>query len=295
MNALLLKRGDGIGLIAPAGNVAEKDIQEGIDILDRRGFQLKFADHLLGKHRYYAGTITERLEDIHQFLEDPDIKALYAVRGGMGSSQLLPALNYRLWKQTKKLLIGFSDITALQWTIFGKIGLSSFSGMTLTLQLKNDNPYLDLFFQHIQGQKKSIEAQDLIEDKIVIARAGEARGILLGGTLAMITSILGTPFFPRLNPFILFLEDLNEPMYRIERALYQLKLAGVLDRVVGVILGRFFSDDQPLDLWPVLAYLFPQDIPVVLNFPYGHYLRSCALPLGLSVKLSTNPFILKWG
>jgi muramoyltetrapeptide carboxypeptidase len=294
LNALSLKPGDGVGLIAPAGNVAEKDIQEGIEILDRKGFNLKFADHLLGKHRYFAGTITERLEDIHQFLEDPDIKALYAVRGGMGSAQLLPELNYGLWKRTKKLLIGFSDITALQWAIFGKIGLSSFSGMTLTLHLKNYNPYLELFFQHIQGQKKSIKEEDLIEDELVIGREGEAEGILLGGNLAMINSILGTPFFPSLNPFVLFVEDLNEPMYRIERALYQLKLAGVLDRLVGVILGRFFSGEQLLELWPTLAYIFPQNIPVVLNFPYGHYLRSCALPLGLSVKFSTNPFMLNW-
>ncbi len=295
MSFPFLKCGDGIGLIAPAGYVTEEDIRSGLSILEKEGFHTKPAPHLFGKYRYFSGSISQRTGDIHQFLDDPDIHALYAVRGGSGSSQLLPHLDYQKWEKSRKLLIGFSDISALQWTIWHKAGIISLSGMALTFQLRRSNPYLKLFIRQLLQDRKSITASDLKKSAIVIAREGDARGILLGGTLSIIVSLLGTPFFPQLaQDIILFLEEVNEQMYRIERSVVQLKQAGIFKHVKAVILGHFIYEDRFLDIWPIVKSHFPTNVPVILNFPYGHFPNSCALPQGVPAILQTSPFRLAW-
>lgn len=290
----ILKPGDGIGLISPAGHIKKSDIQTGIDLLEKQGFKLKFGKNLFNKYRYFSGRVQDRLDDIHTFLKDPDVQALFAVRGGMGSTQLLEYLDFELWKKHQKLLIGFSDITALQWSIWSKSQISSFSGMALTLQLKPDNPYYQMFFKQIQGKKNSYMLSDFSTEKIIVANEGTAEGVILGGTLSMIINLLGTPFFPKLEKMILYLEDINEPLYKLERALIQLKNAGVLSIVEGLILGKFKNNNHTLKVWKPLKYLFPENIPVVFNFPYGHLQNSCALPQGTMAKLETNPFKLEW-
>ena len=289
-----VKRNTGIGLVAPAGAVKPEQIREGIQILKENGFPVKQGKHLYESYRHFAGTIEQRVEDIHTFLHDPEIDVLLAIRGGSGSAQLLPEIDFQLWKRTGKLLIGFSDITAMQWGLWAKTELASLSGMALTLQLHKQNPYTQLFVDILSGKKSSIQDSDLALEEIVVHRAGSVEDVLLGGTLSIINSLLGTPFFPRLSTFILFIEDINEPIYKIERSLAQLKMAGVLDKVSGLILGRFIDEDKALEIWQTLEYLFPRDVPVVANFPYGHYPDSCVLPLGLPVRLESTPFRLSW-
>ncbi len=295
VNDFFLNPGDGIGLVAPAGNVHQDEIQPGINLLREQGYIVKTAPHLFGKYRYFSGSISQRVSDIHEFLDDPEIRALYAVRGGSGSSQLLPRIDYSKWKETGKLLIGFSDISALQWAVWKMCGIKSVSGMALTFQLHTSNPYTAYFFRQLTGKRKSVTATDLKNEKMVIAREGNARGILMGGTLSIIVSLLGTPYFPRPDhDVILYMEEVNEPLYRLERAIVQLKLSGFFERVTGLILGRFKLDDRFVDVWnPVRSY-FPDNIPVVLNFPYGHFPNSCSLPQGVSAQLRTNPFRLSW-
>lgn len=294
MNLPALQPGSGIGLIAPAGPVKEEKILPGVRLLEEAGFRVKFASHLFGKFRFFSGTMEQRLEDVHNFLADPEVAALYAVRGGVGSSQLLPGLDFSLWKKQWKLLIGFSDITALQWALWQKTGLPSISGMTLTSQLRAENPFAVPFFEILRGERYAYTEKDFPAGDFTVFREGRAKGVLVGGTLSIITSLLGTPFFPRFSNIILFLEDINEPVYRIERMLVQLKLAGVLDRVTGLILGRFTLGNRFPDFWQEVEYLFPPAIPVIGNFPYGHFTQSCALPCGVSAELHTSPFLLKW-
>jgi len=290
-----LKPGDGIGLIAPAGYIDQEEIQPAVEILRAEGFRVKLSPHLFGRHRYFSGTISERIKDIRRFLNDSRVKALYAVRGGSGSGQLLPYIEYKKWKKSGKMLIGFSDITALQWALWYKSDIFSFSGMTLTFQLRESNPFLSLFLKHLQNQRKSITHYDLRKENIIIARGGEARGYLVGGTLSIITSLLGTPYFPRLNrDIILFIEEVNEPLYRIERSIVQMKLAGIFQRVKGIIFGRFKLEDHFVDIWSGIRFHFPENIPIILNFPYGHFPEACALPVGLVAELQTEPFKLSW-
>lgn len=290
----ILKPGDGIGLIAPAGFVQKDQIQPAVSILESNGFRLKMGEHLFGSHRFFSGTIQERLADIHAFLKDPRIQGLYAVRGGVGSAQLLPYLDFNLWKTSGKLLIGFSDLTALQWALWYRTGVPSWSGMTLTSQLHPTNPFLKMFFNFLLGRQNHISVEELPNQELSVARTGRAEGILIGGTLSIINSLLGTPFFPGLDSIILYLEDENEPLYRLERFLIQLNLAGVTERITGLILGRFRNANQPIDIWPEVAYLFSENIPVILNFPYGHFPHICPLPIGVHAFLEADPFSLIW-
>jgi muramoyltetrapeptide carboxypeptidase len=290
-----LKPGDGIGLIAPAGYIEPEEIQAGVEILKAEGFRVKMARHLFGRHRYFSGTISQRIKDIRRFLYNPKIKALYAVRGGSGSGQLLPYIEYKKWKKSGKMLIGFSDITALQLALWYKSDIFSFSGMTLTFQFRENNPFLSLFIKHLLNQRKSITQNDLRKENIIIARHGAARGYLMGGTLSIITSLLGTPYFPKpKRDIILFIEEVNEPPYRIERSIVQMKLAGIFQRARAIIFGRFKLEDRFVDIWSGIKYHFPDNIPVILNFPYGHFPEACALPIGLWAELQTNPFKLSW-
>ncbi len=291
---MTLKSGDCIGLVAPAGYVKPDEIKTGLGLLEKKGFCLKYGKNLFNRYRYYSGKITDRLDDIHNFLIDPEAKILLAVRGGSGSSQLLPYLDYKLWKKTGKSLVGFSDITALQWALWSKCQLDSFSGMALTLQFTSKNPYLKSFFKQLSGQKRQWSESDFPRDTIKVVRGGSAEGVLLGGTLSIIVSLLGTPYFPKTERIILFIEDVNEPLYKIERSLVHLKNSGLMERIEGVILGRFKYNNYYLRVWNPLKYLFPERIPIVANFPYGHFSRACAIPLGVPAKMDTNPFKLKW-
>ena len=290
-----LQAGSLIGLVAPAGITKPVEIENGIELLKSAGYRVKLGKHLFGKFRYFSGTIKQRVSDIHTFLNEPDIKAIYAVRGGSGSSQLLPYLNFDKWQQIRKILVGFSDITALQWPLWQKSQTCSFSGMALTTQLNQFNPYLRDFFSQIQGIKRNISAQDLKEIKLVYKNKCEVTGILVGGTLSIICSLLGTSYFKQINrDIILYLEDLNEELYRIERMIVHLKLAGIFERVKGLILGNFIDNNKSLNVWPAIKNHIPPNIPVILNFPYGHTSNSYSLPFGVEAHLKFDPLLLEW-
>lgn len=293
--SLHLHPGDGIGLVAPAGYVDQNAIQKGMDVLSSWGFQVKTADHLFGKYRHFSARIDNRVADIHAMLKDESVKAIYAVRGGSGSSQLLPFLNFEQWKHSAKLFIGFSDITALQWALWHKVGLPSWSGMTLTTQLHEKNPYKDLFLAQITAQEKLISPHNLHSTDYTIAKAGKAEGIFMGGNLSIIVSLLGTPYFPLINQdMIFYLEEVNEPLYRIERAIVQLGQAGFFKHVKGMVLGKFKFKNRYLSIWSAVKPFIPHNIPIIVNFPYGHYANSCALPLGVQSVLSTHPLKIEW-
>jgi muramoyltetrapeptide carboxypeptidase len=294
MKIPVLNTNDTIGLIAPAGPIKKSQIMSGVEVLQGAGFHIKFGNNLFNKYRYFSGTTSERLSDLKMMLDDDQVKAIYAVRGGTGTNQLLSHIDFNMWKERKKLLIGFSDITSMQWALWVRAKLGSYSGMTLTSQLRKSNPFVKIFFDFLLGIKTSIDSENLTKQNIVIERSGEAKGILLGGTLSIIMNLLGTPFFPKTDEIILYFEDTNEPLYKIERSLVQLKMAGFMKNIKGLILGNFKIDGFNLEIWPTLHYLFPDNIPVISHFPYGHFKHCCPLPLGVKVVFKTNPFFLSW-
>ncbi len=285
--------GTTVGLIAPAGPVSEKAIDRGLNTLERQQFRVRPGRFLFSNRGWVSATVAERLQDLHGFLNHPDVQVIWAARGGYGSIQLIDQLDYHLFTRYPKPFIGFSDLTALQWALFQKIQLPSFSGFTLLSQFTPENPYLAMGLEVLRGQRREFSRRDLHEDVIVL-RPGQARGTLIGGTLSIICSLLGTPFWLKASDCILYIEEVNEPLYRIDRMLQQLKLAGFFQQVKALILGKFLYDDSFQDVHPLVEAVLPEHIPLVMNFPYGHLAASLLMPLGVPAQFSTSPFRLQW-
>lgn len=283
-----------IGLVSPAGPVKKEQIQKGLEILAKFKIDYEFGKHAFLDKKIVSASVNDRIEDINYFLRREEIKAIWALRGGYGSIQLLKIIDYSLLKKHPKLFVGFSDLTALQWGIFKKAGIPSLSGFVLTLQLCQENPFVLLGMEILSGKRNKILGKDLRGNKIQIISPGKAEGIFLGGTLSMICSLCGTPYFIDQDGLILFIEDVNEPLYRIDRYLQQLALINFWSKVKGVILGQFLNEGKPLDVVSLLKPFLSTPIPIISNFPYGHQTKSIPLIQGVIVKMDTRPFSLKW-
>ena len=285
--------GGKVGLVAPAGPVSEAAIERGLQTLAQQQIQYEPGRFLFSNRGLVAATVAERLQDFYAFLMRNDIHAIWSARGGYGSIQLIDQIDYRRFEEHPKPFIGFSDVTALQWALFQKIQLPSFSGFTLLSQFTPSNPYLKTGLEILFGRCLELTRDNFLEE-IIVLQSGEATGTLIGGTLSIICSLLGTQYLVDAQDLILYIEDINEPLYRIDRMLYQLKLAGFFQRVRAVILGKFLYDDSLQDVHPLVESVLPSRIPLIMNFPYGHLPASLLMPLGVPVRLSTSPFRLRW-
>lgn len=289
-----LTPGKRIGLIAPAGPVSLPQVEQGIQLLEAYGLKVEVGRHAFSDNGITSAPEKERLEDIIDFYQNPAIHAIWALRGGYGTIQLLEMLDFSILAQHPKLLIGFSDVTALQWAIYQQIRMPMASGLTLTLQVNDDNRYLGESFEILSGQRLSVSNDDLIDDEVKVFQEGYAEGTLIGGTLSMICTLCGSPFWLKQKNLIVYLEDVSEPLYRIDRCLRQLQLAGFWEQVSGVILGKYVYNDGFVDALPLITPLLPKDIPIVYDFPYGHFGSSFLLPVGVEARLDTSPFKLQW-
>ncbi len=290
MKFRFLKPGDRVGIVAPAGPVKAEQIEKSLQLLAAFNLQPVLAPHLFDNAGIVASTVANRLADLHAFYRDDTIAAVWAARGGYGTIQLLSGLDYALIRSAQKPIIGFSDITALQWGVWVQTGVTAFSGLALTLQANRENPYFTSAMDTIFGNLQSLPPTPDVE----IVREGEAEGILLSGTLALITALVGTPFFPRHQNIILCIEDVDEPFYRIDRMFHQLKLSGFFQQVTGVLLGQFLWKNRSLNILPIISHLLPDNIPIVANLPYGHIRQSLLMPLGVPAYVITSPFRLTW-
>ncbi len=285
-----LTSGSRVGIVAPAGPVEAHQIEAALALLSSHNLEPVLAPHLFDRAGFVASSVENRLQDLHAFYADASIDAIWTARGGYGTIQLLEGMNYLQVQQAAKPLIGFSDITALQWGIYARSGIPAFSGFALTLQFTEENPYFHPGLEVLQG--KRTEYDDVPDVRII--QSGEAEGVLLSGTLALISALVGTPFFPPDARIILCIEDVDEPLYRIDRMLFQLRLSGVLARVRGVLLGRFLWKDRFLKIDQLIQSHFSPDIPIVCDLPYGHVAASLVMPVGVPARLSTHPFKLEW-
>lgn len=289
-----LASGGAIGFVTPASAVAREAVDPGLRLLTDHGYRIVTAPHAFDTNGITAAPEADRLADIHGFLDDPEIGAIWALRGGYGTMQLLEGLDYDRFAARPRLLVGFSDVTALQWGMFTRIALPTLSGLAVTLQVRADNPYWPLSHDILTGRRTAIDDTALVGERLGVRQPGTAEGWLLGGTLSMICALAGTPFFPDTDAIILFIEDIEEPLYRIDRCLRQLALMNFWKRVRGVVLGRFLWEGRALDAYPLLAPLIGPDIPVLDGMPYGHFAHSLPLPSGVPAVLSTAPARLEW-
>lgn len=285
-----LQANDLIGLAPLAGPHRQEDFQQGAAILRDFGFRTTTLAPATALP-FLAGTDEERLDIFHALWKDPEIKAIMAIRGGYGTLRLLAGLDYQLLSQTPKTLIGFSDISAFLNVITARTGLITFHGPNLTTLDRTDKACLEMMLQTLSRPLPApLKAADL-----EIIRPGRAHGMLVGGNLATLTHLLATPYQPDWQDKILFLEDVGEAPYRLDRFLTQLALTGLLDRLAGIILGTFIDCGAPEMIWQRVAELTRDaHIPLWANFPVGHGRHNMTLAIGSQIMMDSATGTLSW-
>lgn len=298
-----LQAQDTVGLVSPAGaTFRQEDLDIVMDAVRGLGLIPRPAPHVLSRYGYLAGRDRERAADINQFFADPTIKALLPLRGDWGCARILPYLDYNLIRQNPKIIVGFSDLTAILLGITAQTGLVTFHGPNgLTAWRPNQTvPFQQILFD---GQTLTYENQLAPEDsdrlmqvkfRVHTITPGRASGRLYGGNLSVLSGIVGSPYVPDLTGAILFVEDVGEPVYRIDRMLTQLKLAGVLEQLAGFIFGQCTNCGPSggygtLTLEEVLQdHIAPLGIPAWANAAIGHVEPILTLPMGVEVAIDAT-------
>lgn len=298
-----LEPGDLIGLAAPASPLPQPtDLDRAVARLEALGFRVLPARHLLRRRGYLAGTDRQRAADLHQLVRDRRIKAILSLRGGYGCARLLPWLDPRLFREHPKILVGYSDLTALHCALLNHAQLITFHGpMAVPDFARPDLPNFTVqsFLRLLTRPEPYGSLRDHAPAPAPrILRPGRAVGPLLGGNLTVLVSTLGTPWQPDFRGRILVLEEVGEPPYRVDRLLTQLLNAGLLQQVAGIAVGVCERCEEPVastsdeprptlqDVWK--DRLGPLRKPVVLGLPFGHTPCNATLPLGARAELDAD-------
>ena len=292
-----LKKGDSIGVIAPGGAIFNKSSIEKCKIkLDAVGLNIVAGKTLSTQHGYLSDTDENRAKEIMEMFTNPNIKGIVAMRGGSGCARVLPFLDYDLIKQNCKPFIGMSDITALLTAFYTKAEMTSFHG---PVGYSTWTDFTKKYFTKTLFSKKETEMLAPAKSNFYTISKGIAQGELIGGNLTVFSQLVGTPYLPHMHGKLLFMEDINEEPYRIDRMLMQLKLAGILSQVNGIIIGecRKCNPEEPeksLSLKQVLQDHFSNlNIPVFYGAKFGHIKDKWTLPVGIKAEMNADIGSLK--
>lgn len=297
-----LKAGSRIGLVAPAGPILERDdIRRAVERCQALGYQAVVGENAHAKYGYLAGTDPQRLADLNSALTDPSLDAIWCLRGGYGTPRLLPRVAYSAVADHPKIVIGFSDITALLHALAHQAGIITFHGPVAREPLSafsRDAMMRVVASTDAVGVLPPAPASDgalvSTDGRIVTLRGGRAEGPLFGGNLSMMCQLVGTPYLPTLDGALLFLEEVSEDLYAVDRCLVHLRNAGILERLAGIIIGRFTdltraTPSGALGFEEVLeTHLGSLGIPVAFGFPIGHIADQWTLPLGVVARLDAD-------
>jgi muramoyltetrapeptide carboxypeptidase len=299
-----LREGDTVGLVTPSSYVSDPDR---LALAERTarffGLKPRFGKNVRKREGYLGGTVDQRVEDLHDMFRDPEVKAVFAIRGGYGSAQLLDRIDYSLIRSHPKIFLGYSDITALHLAIQRHAGLVTFHG---PIVLSRFTQYTQTYFRRALFETQPLGRVTNPPDSdplrpahtLRTVRPGRARGPLIGGNLTLISTTMGTPYEIETRGKILFLEDVEEQPYSIDRMLTQLRLAGKLADAAGVIFGQC-QDCRPRDFQPsyestlsvgevVDEILGKLQIPVLSGLTVGHTDDQLTLPLGVMAELDAG-------
>lgn len=290
-----LRQGDTVGLVAPASALTLPDeLDRALHWISGMGLVPKLGAHVAEQEGYLAGRDAARAADIDAMFADPQVRAVFAVRGGWGGARILPLLDWDAIRANPKLLIGYSDTTALHCAIAARAGFATLHAPNAASRW-DQTSWESLWTIAFAGGTPLLggaEVEQAVGRPARTLVAGTARGKLIGGNLTIVSTLMGTGWLPDLSGTVLLLEDVNEEPYRIDRMLQQLRLAGVLDRVAGVVFGQCtrctsrdpdyagFSLDDVLD-----RHFGALAVPVVAGFDSGHVRDQLCLPMGVRVEL----------
>lgn len=284
-----------IGIVAPASASIDPDqLDEGILSLEERGLSVTRYHPATQPRGYLAGSDEERAAELNWFLRDPETTALICVRGGYGSLRILDAIDYDAARNNPKLLVGYSDITALHLALYTRSGWTALSGPMAAVEWPHHDPSSEQLFWRLAGGEIMDPILGPGEEVLNPIRPGNHEGILLGGNLSMFVRLLGSDYLPDLSGTILFLEEIGEPPYRLDALFAQLRLAGILDTIGGLVLGMF-TDRSPapgkpsLDFEEVISdYFSDAPYPVADGLIYGHLPVKTSMPFGVRARLEVT-------
>ena len=298
-----LKPGDTIGLFCPAAPAYSKEtVQITIESLQALGFKTKLSAHFYDRYGYLAGRDTDRAADFNTLFADTSVNAVLAMHGGWGCARILPLINYEQIRRTPKIILGYSDITALLLAVNAKTGLVTMHGPEGAATWNTFT--VDWFRRVLMAGESTLFrnpttlGDNLTQkaDRITTIRPGTARGRLIGGNLTVLSHLVGTPYLPDWTGAILFLEDVHEDVYRMDRMFSQLKLSGILGQVAGVVFGKCTKCEPDsgggygsLTLEEILdEYIKPLNVPAYSGAMIGHIADKFTIPVGLTAEIDAT-------
>jgi muramoyltetrapeptide carboxypeptidase len=302
LRAPRLKPGDTIALINPSNAVfARTPYRQATETLQALGFKVREAPNLHARWGPYGGTDAQRAGDVNAMFADPDVQGILALTGGSGGNRILPLIDYGLIARNPKVLGGFSDLTALINAVQSQTGLVTFHS---PMGGSEWNPFSVQWFRGalLEAKAQTLanepEREDVLapqNSRISTVRGGRASGPLVGGNLAVLSAMAGSRYWPDFDGAVLILEETNEYIYRVDRMLSTLKLAGALDRLAGVVLGGFTNCGLDEGKYSALTldevfddYFKPLNVPVYSGALFGHIQRKFTLPIGLAVEMDAD-------
>lgn len=301
LNPKALKKGDTVGIISPSAATADRmEFTYAKEAMEALGFKVKLGKNLMNRFGHLAGTDQERAGDLNQMFADPEVKAIVCIRGGSGASRILPLIDYDLVRKNPKPLMGYSDVTALHCALHSQTGLITFHGPNGSGSWNSFNvkQFENLFFNQtkVTFKNEGGKGDELVlkANRIQTLKGGTAEGKILGGNLTVLTALSGSPYYPDFQDSILFIEDVGEDPYRIDRMMSTLQLNGTLGKIKGFIFGQC-SDCKPgggygsLTVDQILdQYILPLNIPAYTGAMIGHIPRQFIVPVGAQVKMDAN-------
>ncbi len=289
-----LRRGDAVGIVAPASNLQWEMLKAGIASLQRLGYQVVLGDSVFDQDLYFSGSAEARARDLMQMFERSDVQAIVCARGGYGSNYLLPLLDIDIIRRHPKILVGYSDITSLLTWIHDETGLVTFHGPMATKDFAHeDGVALEAWFNAVEGSGPLVIDSNSASLQTLVG--GETEGVLYGGCLSILAASLGTPYEIETGGTILFLEDIAAKPYQIDRMLVQMKYAGAFEGVRGIVFGEMLDCLQPggqsYSLEEVIVRVLGDlKVPIVFGLPSGHVTRNnVTLPFGVRASLQAHP------
>jgi muramoyltetrapeptide carboxypeptidase len=300
-----LKKGDTIGIIAPAGILTEKRVEQAIEEVERLGYRVKLGKNILKTYGYLAGTDQERLDDLHEMFADKSVSMIWCGRGGYGCTRLLDSIDYKLIKSNPKIFMGYSDITALHNAFYQCADLITFHG---PIAASKHNAFSEkLIFDLID--RNSLDGAQILADlpnqefpadhhHLEVLVSGVAEGIFVGGNLSLVAAMMGTKYEINLKDKILFLEDIDEEPYSIDRMLTQVIGSKHYKDLAGIMLGQFSAcvaknPENSLTTKEVISdRLAKSKFPVVAGLPFGHVPHNMTIPIGAKGVINTADLVL---
>ena len=296
-----LKSGSTIGLVTPSGPITEQQLEKTVRNIEGLGFKLAYnKTRLLAKKGYLAGRDISRADEINRMFDNKQIDGIWAVRGGYGATRILDMLNYKVIRQNPKVFIGYSDITAIHQAIFKKTNLVSFHGPVGASEFTDYTKkyVMQLISETSPTMKIEHFAQnEMLENNIYnsyVINSGIAEGQLMGGNLTLAASLIGTPYDVSYKNKLVFLEDIGETPYRIDRMITQMISAGKFNNIKGIILGVFLDcETKEFNNSLTLKEMFEDrlsrfNVPIIYGMSFGHIHNQFSLPLGIMARLNTE-------